>query len=326
MLWKEMHVERSSALGGFGKVLGIFVLTYLAVGSLALAAFALSLRFWSPRPTGLDGVTSLIDRMYGDTGGLFTLLMALAVGLRASVAVSSERERGTWEALLTSPLGGREILGGKLWGSLHGLRWLFASVLLAWGVAFSFGAMRGGELANHIAQTLVLGLFAASVGVRASLACGTATRAMSVTVGVFSRAYCAALGTRGPDDPDDLHDLPAQLDGRLAAGVARARDSPVGAHARLRTDLDDPDVRGLPRPDDEHHRRILGPVRRHRRPHGGRRSRARSRGTAEVKLSLRGHRVGMTLRRIVFNSAGINRLVLHEPPRRWPRVRQPPSC
>src|SRR5206468_1390307 len=33
MLWKELHVERSSALGGFGKVLSILLLAYLSAGS-----------------------------------------------------------------------------------------------------------------------------------------------------------------------------------------------------------------------------------------------------------------------------------------------------
>jgi len=131
----------------------------------------------------------------GGTGWWVSALIQLGVGLRAAVAISSERERGTWDALLTSPLEGREIVVGKVWGSLHSLRWLFGAALWAWTLALSFGAMTGGGYAYLLAETLICGAFMAAVGVRASLAFSTATRSMAVAVGIWlgALAVIAAL-------------------------------------------------------------------------------------------------------------------------------------
>ena len=71
-------------------------------------------------------------------------LIQWAVGLRAAVSISSERERGTWDALLTSPLDGREIVRGKLWGSLYALRGLILAAFLAWALAAAAGRCRSG--------------------------------------------------------------------------------------------------------------------------------------------------------------------------------------
>src|SRR5205814_3834281 len=79
----------------------------------------------------------------GDTSELFAVLIYLGIGLRAAVAISSERERGTWDGLLTSPLDGGEIVRGKLFGSLHALWPLLLAAVWAWSLAFAFGAMSG---------------------------------------------------------------------------------------------------------------------------------------------------------------------------------------
>src|SRR5262245_66316966 len=44
------------------------------------------------------------------------LLASLLVGIRCSGAVSGEREKQTWEALLLTPLTSRQLIRGKLWG------------------------------------------------------------------------------------------------------------------------------------------------------------------------------------------------------------------
>jgi ABC-type Na+ efflux pump permease subunit len=55
------------------------------------------------------------------------LLASLVVGVRCSGAVTSERERQTWEALLLTPLSAGEILDGKLWGVLGASLWYLAA-------------------------------------------------------------------------------------------------------------------------------------------------------------------------------------------------------
>lgn len=189
MLWKELFIERAAALGIFGRLLGTGLIAYLVLGSLASAGLVAYHTWIVPDAARLDRATVLMGQMYEGTGDLFAILLQLAVALRAAVAISSERERGTWEALLTSPLTGREILVGKLWGSLYALRWLFLATFLAWGLSVACGAMHVRDLVRLLLEVGVVGLFAAAVGVRASMTCRTATRAMTLTV----VAWVAAL-------------------------------------------------------------------------------------------------------------------------------------
>ncbi|MDB5353214.1 MAG: hypothetical protein JWN86_4461 [Planctomycetota bacterium] len=185
ILWKELHIERIGALGWFGRVLGVLVLSYLVVGSLVLACLAIWTLKVQPNASNHDVVITTMDEMFGDPGFLFSWLILLTVGLRAAVAISSERERGTWDALLTSPLTGREILVGKLWGSLYAMRWLLIGTILAWGLSLGCGAITLGNFLTLVGQTVVISAFAAALGVRASLSCATATRAMTLTVGIL---------------------------------------------------------------------------------------------------------------------------------------------
>jgi ABC-type Na+ efflux pump permease subunit len=56
--------------------------------------------------------------------GLIAMLVAsLVVGVRCSGAITGERERQTWEAILLTPLSVRQILHGKLWGILGASVW-----------------------------------------------------------------------------------------------------------------------------------------------------------------------------------------------------------
>lgn len=185
MLWKEIYVERRNSLGGLGRWLG-----YLAVGYLVIAGTFLSGRYLDVllRLGDLelaDDQLVLLQEAIVDTSSFFGVFIQWAVGLRAAVAIAGERERGTWDALLTSPLEGPEIVGGKLLGSLHALRWLFLATLFAWSLALGVGAMGPWEYLHAIAWTGVISAFMAAVGVRMSLAASTATTAMAMTIGTW---------------------------------------------------------------------------------------------------------------------------------------------
>jgi ABC-type transport system involved in multi-copper enzyme maturation permease subunit len=49
-------------------------------------------------------------------GVVVMLLASLIVGIRCSGAITGERERQTWEALLLTPLSAKQLIRGKLWG------------------------------------------------------------------------------------------------------------------------------------------------------------------------------------------------------------------
>jgi ABC-type transport system involved in multi-copper enzyme maturation permease subunit len=238
MLWKELFIERAGALGGPGWWLGALLVLLLGGAGLTLLGIMIA-SLWIG--DAWSGAGRTLMAAIAGSAAIVTALIEWAVGLRAAVTISSERERGTWDALLTSPLGGREIVWAKVWGSLHALRWLFAATFLAWSIAGFFDALdSGGEalrmigtslrellwaspgeslhalrwlvaagfLARSIATvcgvllesdylvriigTTVLAAFMAAVGVRTSLSAPTATRAMTITIGVWLGASLTA--------------------------------------------------------------------------------------------------------------------------------------
>jgi ABC-type transport system involved in multi-copper enzyme maturation permease subunit len=188
MLWKELAIERVGALGGLGWWLGALLTLTLAVTSVVLAGLWFGVELFGVDEVRAEGLMTLF---IGGTAAYVGCLIEWAVGLRAAVAISSERERGTWDALLTSPLEGREIVRAKLWGSLHAIRWLLAATLLAWSLAAVCGSISPWNYAVIVAYTAIATAFMAAVGVRTSLSAPTATRAMATTIGVWLGAWVA---------------------------------------------------------------------------------------------------------------------------------------
>ena len=185
MLWKELYIERVGALGWFGRLLGVLLVAYLAVGSSVWAGRIAWAR-WVSHNTTLERLgAGLMDSTIVRSAPYFAWLIEWAIGLRAAVSIASERERGTWDALMLSPLTGSEVVRGKLWGSLFALRWLIVAALWAWALATIVGELEPGSFALRLASVLIVGTFMAAVGVRVALNSTTATRAMTVTLGIW---------------------------------------------------------------------------------------------------------------------------------------------
>jgi ABC-type transport system involved in multi-copper enzyme maturation permease subunit len=189
MVWKELFVERVVTLGRFGRWLGLGLVVALIGGSLGLSAVIAWDVYRPGDPAWADWARNQLGIWVGGSGTWLCCLIQWAIGLRAAVSISSERERGTWDALLTSPLNGREIVRGKLWGSYFAIRGLVFAALVAWILAAGSGAIPVRDAVRWSAAVLFVGLFMAAVGVRTSLACQTAARAMSLTIGIWLGAF-----------------------------------------------------------------------------------------------------------------------------------------
>jgi ABC-type transport system involved in multi-copper enzyme maturation permease subunit len=68
------------------------------------------------------------------------LVLTLVVGVRCSGSITGERERQTWDGLMTSPLTPRELVRGKLRGVLRGTWPYLIAVWLAAAVIAAFSA------------------------------------------------------------------------------------------------------------------------------------------------------------------------------------------
>jgi ABC-type transport system involved in multi-copper enzyme maturation permease subunit len=192
MLWKELHIEKSGKLGRAGRWIGALLVIWLGLGSIGLVACA-AWGYFRQDDSWTNWAIQLSSYMYGGSAFLINILIQWAIGLRAAVTISSERERGTWDALLTSPLEGNEIVRGKLWGSLWALKWLVGSALLAWTITFAMGGMFWPEYVWLLGSLAVAGPFMSAVGVRTSMRSSTATGAMGVTIGLWFAAWATFL-------------------------------------------------------------------------------------------------------------------------------------
>jgi ABC-type transport system involved in multi-copper enzyme maturation permease subunit len=185
MLWKELYIERAGSLGRAGRWLGMLLVVLLGGGGLVLAGIA-AWNLWVRHDLEWEQWAVWIMSIYlGRTSTFVAWLIQWAIGLRAGVAISSERERGTWDALLTSPLTAGELVAGKLWGSLYALRWVVGAALLAWSVCWLLGAMTAYDYVTLLANVFIVGAYMAAMGVRTSMRTATATRAMAVTIGLW---------------------------------------------------------------------------------------------------------------------------------------------
>ncbi len=189
MIWKEIFADRTSKGARVVQVLGISAISYLMITSLSQFGRYFYFLLWESNVRLADDAQFWMQSFITDTAIYFSILIQWAVGLRAAVLISSERDQGTWDALLASPLSGREIVLGKVLGSLHALRWLIIATLLAWTLALVCGAMSIWNFVYNILWMLVSAGFMAAVGVRTSLSRSSTTSAMSFTIG----AWLAAL-------------------------------------------------------------------------------------------------------------------------------------
>ena len=190
MLWKEMFIERVSPLGRFGKWAGIVIFLALIVVSTGYGVLAVYNTWWRTQPAEPGGFADQIGDAIADSATLIAYLIQLSIALRAAVAITSERERSTWDGLLTSPLEGREIVLAKLCGSLYALRWLIVAAVWAWTLALLFGAMPIKDYVLLLLHVVVIGACMSAIGVRISMAAATGTKAMSIAVGLWLAAIC----------------------------------------------------------------------------------------------------------------------------------------
>jgi ABC-type transport system involved in multi-copper enzyme maturation permease subunit len=202
--WRERHVEGlapNAMLRAIPTWLGIaLVSTLTTVSSLAILYFHL------PKSITLSDVLralltlnlARLQLMLPDTGGWFLLqsivamlLAGLLVGIRLSGAITSEREKQTWEAVLLTPLTAKSIVRGKLWGVLGASLWY----LLAYAAPAVILSALGGPLALFftlimLAVTCLVMYFIGATGLYSSATCSSSWRALFNTMAV---AYVGGL-------------------------------------------------------------------------------------------------------------------------------------
>lgn len=197
VLWRERHVEGLAPgralrriprwLGISGVVLittasslGILIGSMPAGKTLAdLAAAMLAAEPVAVQAALPDAAVGFLVQSL-----LVMLLASLIVGVRCSGAVTAERERQTWEALLLTPLSAAEILDGKLWGVLGSTLWY----LLAYAAPAVLLSALGGAMAVFwtllwLAVTLLAMYYIGAAGLWCSVRSRNSWRSLLGTLG-----------------------------------------------------------------------------------------------------------------------------------------------
>lgn len=176
MLWKELHVEGGMRMGWFGwlMVVGLIVLTYLPA-FLILYDHLFVVNRWRNLAEELNAWVRTCTCIIGS-------LTLLAVGIRAAGAISSEREKQTYDSLMTTPLDSDEILVGKWLGSVFSVRlsWLWLGSV--WLLGLIMGALHPGAIPMLIGAWLVYAAVIALIGLAFSINCRSTQRATIYTM------------------------------------------------------------------------------------------------------------------------------------------------
>jgi ABC-type transport system involved in multi-copper enzyme maturation permease subunit len=180
MLWKEVFVEQGMHMSWLGRII---------IGCLVMLSFIpafLILYFFFFDPVGspntwrhLGEAMSVYVRIVAT---LVACLMLLAVAVRSSGCLSSERDRQTMDGLLTTPLDGATILFAKWAGCIASVRWGWVWLGTIWFLGIVTGGLHVASILLLIGAWLVYAGFFACLGMWFSLVCRTSLRATMWTL------------------------------------------------------------------------------------------------------------------------------------------------
>jgi ABC-type transport system involved in multi-copper enzyme maturation permease subunit len=177
MLWKEHFPARPAA--GLGRLVHALILL-IGWGVLGWMLWALAVSLTDPAVgprTPFRVFATLVEPP-------LVCIALLGVMVRAATAVSGERERGTWDSVLTTPLTPAAIVGGKLIGSLLASRWIWLLLALLCTLGVATGQLRPRGLLLTVLSATAIALCAATLGLLLSLRCKTSLRALIAALGI----------------------------------------------------------------------------------------------------------------------------------------------
>jgi hypothetical protein len=129
-------------------------------------------------------------------GTLVAGLLLIRVTLHAARSIGQERDRQTLDSLLTTELTPAEIVRDKWWGSYLSGRWVLLWLLIHWGLGMMAFALSPLAAVLLLAECLVFGAFAVSVGMYCTARCPTTKQAVTaaMVVALFGTSFAPWAG------------------------------------------------------------------------------------------------------------------------------------
>jgi ABC-type transport system involved in multi-copper enzyme maturation permease subunit len=180
MLWKELECEGGGRMNWIALVIFSLLLGCTLIPAALIIIYHCE-KFYQP----ISWRSSLADSMnaWGRTCNVLVgCLTLLAVGVRASTSITSERDKQTMDALLTSPLDSSSILHAKWLGSIMGVRLGLVWLALIWAVGIVTGGLHMAALLLVSLSWLIFAAFVATLGLWFSVVCKTSLRATVLTI------------------------------------------------------------------------------------------------------------------------------------------------
>jgi ABC-type transport system involved in multi-copper enzyme maturation permease subunit len=177
MVWKELYAEKGLRLGLLGEL--AFILIALATICPAIVLGGIVVLEWYHGSGGLEHYARNLNMYVRIVGTILSGFIMVGVGIRAAGSIGAERDKLTYESLMSSTLTNREILLGKWLGAVAGMRWVYALLGFVWVLAVATGGIHWfaffmvvAVLGICVALSASLGLWfgsASKTGLRASL-------------------------------------------------------------------------------------------------------------------------------------------------------------
>jgi ABC-type transport system involved in multi-copper enzyme maturation permease subunit len=182
MMWKERYCESGGRSTWIAVVLGIIVLaaTFVPAGIIIWQHLDYLLGRYNPWSPGVFvEEMNIWVRTCNVCVGCLTLL---AVAVRASTSITTERDKQTLDTLLTTPLTISSILFAKWTGSILSLRLGLIWLGSIWLVGLVTGGLHIVALPFVLLAWLIFASFAASLGLWFSAKCRSSLRATVFTI------------------------------------------------------------------------------------------------------------------------------------------------
>jgi ABC-type transport system involved in multi-copper enzyme maturation permease subunit len=228
VLWREQFSVEAGTRGLIARCLMILAVGVLTV-VVALTLW-LALRTWIlPNVQAATRTRQLLHASLSGLSSAMAVILLLSVSVRASISVAIERESGTLEQLLISPLTGGEIAVGKLFAAFWGVRWAMVPLVGSWLVGVLAGVITPLGPVVLATDFAVFTLLSAAIGLHYSILVPQPVTAVAYTVGTWL-VLCAGymLVMIGPAALSRLMMVPLTPGFVMVLGQFESTEAPSG--------------------------------------------------------------------------------------------------
>ncbi len=176
MLWKEVCIEGGMHANWMARILFVILVV------LTLAPGVLMIYFYLKEGGGFSELGRNMNGWVRGAGAFVASLTLVGLGVRASTSIGTERDKQTFDSLLTSPMDSNTILGAKFIGTMLSMRLAWIWLGLIWGLGIITGGLHVFALPLLLAAWVVFASFFTMLGLWFSMMAKTTMRATVYTV------------------------------------------------------------------------------------------------------------------------------------------------